>query len=39
VIAPNGRIIYAFTDMDYRNHVANTLAAVRDWQAHHRRHR
>ena len=39
VIAPNGRIIYAYTDMDYRNHVANTLAAVRDWQAHHRRHR
>ena len=39
VIAPNGRIIYAYTDMDYRNHVANTLAAVRDWQAQHRRHR
>ncbi|MBV9881972.1 MAG: peroxiredoxin [Sphingomonadaceae bacterium] len=39
VIAPDGRIIYAFTDMDYRNHVANTLAAVRDWNAHHRRGR
>jgi hypothetical protein len=39
VIAPNGRIIYAFSDLDYHNHVANTLAAVRDWQAHHRRHR
>ena len=39
VIAPNGRIIYAFSDLDYRNHVANTLAAVRDWNAHHRRHR
>ena len=39
VIAPNGRIIYAFTDMDYRNHVANTLAAVRDWQAHQRHRR
>ena len=39
VIAPNGRIIYAYTDMDYRNHVTNTLAAVRDWQAHHRSHR
>ena len=35
VIAPNGRIIYAYTDMDYRNHVTNTLAAVREWQAHH----
>lgn len=39
VIAPNGRIIYAFTDMDYRNHVANTLAAVRGWQARQRRRR
>jgi peroxiredoxin Q/BCP len=37
VIAPNGRIIYAFTDMDYRHHVANTLAAVRDWRARQRR--
>ena len=37
VIAPDGRIIYANSDLDYRNHVANTLAAVRDWQA--RRHR
>ena len=39
VIAPNGRIIYAYTDMDYRNHVANTLAAVRDWRARQRRRR
>ena len=39
VIAPNGRIIYAFSDLDYRNHVANTLAAVRDWQAHQRHRR
>jgi peroxiredoxin len=37
VIAPNGRIIYAYSDLDYRNHVANTLAAVRDWQARRRR--
>lgn len=37
VIAPNGRIIYAYTDMDYRNHVANTLAAVREWRARQRR--
>lgn len=36
VIAPDGRIIYAYSDLDYRNHVANTLAAVRDWRAHHR---
>ena len=37
VIAPNGRIVYAYTDMDYRNHVANTLAAVREWRARQRR--
>jgi peroxiredoxin Q/BCP len=37
VIAPDGRIIYAYTDLDWRNHVTNTLAAVRDWQARHRR--
>ena len=33
VIAPNGRILYAFTDMNYRSHVKNTLAAVRKWRA------
>ena len=37
VIAPDGRIIYAFTDPDWRNHVANTLAAVRQWRAQQRR--
>lgn len=37
VIAPNGRIIYSFNDLDWSHHVANTLAAVRDWRAHHRR--
>ena len=37
VIAPNGRIIYAYTDSDWRNHVANTLAAVRQWRARQRR--
>ena len=37
VIAPDGRILYAYSDLDYRNHVANTLAAVRDWQARRRR--
>jgi thioredoxin-dependent peroxiredoxin len=29
VIAPSGRIAYAFSDLDYRNHVKNTLAAVK----------
>jgi peroxiredoxin Q/BCP len=37
VIAPNGRVIYAYTDMDWRNHVTNTLAAVRQWRARQRR--
>jgi thioredoxin-dependent peroxiredoxin len=37
VIAPNGRVIYAYSDMDYRDHVKNTLAAVRDWRAKQRR--
>ena len=37
VIAPNGRIVYAYTDSDWRNHVANTLAAVRQWRARQRR--
>jgi peroxiredoxin len=39
VIAPNGRIIYAHSDLNYREHVANTLAAVRRWQASQRRRR
>lgn len=33
VIAPDGRIIYAHSDLDYRDHVRNTLAAVRTWKA------
>jgi thioredoxin-dependent peroxiredoxin len=33
VIAPNGRIIYAHSEMDYRHHVSNTLAAVQKWKA------
>ncbi|HYN45932.1 MAG TPA: peroxiredoxin [Allosphingosinicella sp.] len=37
VIAPDGRIIYAYTDLDWRNHVTNTLAAVREWRAQQRR--
>jgi peroxiredoxin len=36
VIAPNGRIIYSYTDLDWRHHVTNTLAAVRDWRARQR---
>jgi peroxiredoxin len=37
VIAPNGRIIYSYSDLDWRNHVTNTLAAVRQWRARQRR--
>ena len=37
VIAPNGRIIYAHSNLDWREHVANTLAAVRRWHASQRR--
>ena len=33
VIAPNGRIIYAYSDLNWANHVTNTLRAVREWQA------
>lgn len=39
VIAPNGRIIYAHSDLDWRNHVTNTLRAVRQWRAQQRRRR
>ena len=33
VIAPDGRILYAYSDMDWRSHVANTLKAVQEWRA------
>jgi peroxiredoxin len=33
VIAPNGKVIYSFTDMAPDKHVENTLAAVRKWRA------
>jgi peroxiredoxin len=35
VIAPDGRIIYAYTDLNPDKHVENTLAALRDWVAGH----
>jgi len=37
VIAPDGRIIYAYSDLNWSNHVNNTLAAVRAWKAKRRR--
>lgn len=33
VIAPNGKVILVYSNLDYREHVARTLAAVREWQA------
>lgn len=33
VIAPDGRILYALSDLDYKDHMKNTLAAVRAWKA------
>lgn len=32
VIAPDGRILYTFTDLKPDQHVANTLAALRRWK-------
>jgi peroxiredoxin Q/BCP len=37
VIAPNGTVIYAYADMSWKNHVANTMAAVKAWRAKQRR--
>lgn len=33
VIAPDGKILYEYTDMNPERHVANTLKALRDWKA------
>ena len=33
VIAPSGRILYAYTSLDPDKHVANTLNALRQWSA------
>ncbi len=32
VIAPNGKIIYAYKALDPDQHVANTMAAVKQWK-------
>ena len=34
VITPDGRIAYAYSDMDPGKHVANTMAAVKAWKDH-----
>jgi peroxiredoxin len=33
VIAPNGQILYSYTDLNPDKHVENTLAALREWAA------
>lgn len=37
VIAPDGTIIYSYTNLSPDQHVANTLAALRAWEAKSRR--
>jgi thioredoxin-dependent peroxiredoxin len=36
VIAPTGEVIYSYTAMNPDQHVENTIAAVRKWQAGHK---
>lgn len=36
VIVPDGTIIYTYTNLNPNQHVANTLAALRDWKATHK---
>ena len=38
VIAPDGTIVYTYTNLNPARHVANTLEAVRAWDAKHPRH-
>lgn len=35
VIAPDGTVAYAYSSLDYRDHVKNTLDAVRAWHSAH----
>ena len=36
VIAPDGKIIYAYQDAAPEKHIENTLAAVRHWREEHK---
>lgn len=36
VIAPDGRILYSYTNLDPSRHVANTMAVVRRWDQKHK---
>jgi peroxiredoxin len=33
VIAPDGKVLYTYTDLNPDQHVANTMAAVKQWKA------
>lgn len=35
VIAPDGKIVYEFTDLNWEHHVENTMAAVQKWHDEH----
>ena len=37
VIAPDGHIVYAYQSLNPEKHVANTLEALRNWLAEHKR--
>jgi thioredoxin-dependent peroxiredoxin len=37
VIAPDGKILYSYTNLDPSAHVANTMAVVRRWDKAHKR--
>ncbi|HUO44679.1 MAG TPA: peroxiredoxin [Burkholderiales bacterium] len=37
VIAPDGKILYSYTDLNPDKHVESTLAALREWKAGHAR--
>jgi thioredoxin-dependent peroxiredoxin len=36
VIAPNGRILMAYSSMDWQNHVEKAMDAVKQWKASHK---
>jgi len=37
VIAPDGTVLYTYTDLDPTHHVDNTMAAVEKWVAEHKK--
>ena len=36
VIAPDGKILYSYTNLNPADHVANTMAVVRNWDKQHK---